>query len=111
MHVELLYFDGCPSWATADQRLREVARDRGLEVHRRQVTTQDEAERVNFRGSPTILLDGRDHFATGDEPYGLSCRIYQTPEGPAGSPTVAQLHQALGSTGPPGGPDAENQTT
>lgn len=110
MHVELLYFDDCPSWATADQRLREVARTHGVEVHRRQVTTHDEAERTNFRWSPTILINGRDPFATGDEPHGLSCRIFQTPEGPAGSPTVAQLHEALGSAGRPGGHVAGDMT-
>ena len=48
MHVELLYFDGCPSWATADQRLREVALARGLEGINRQMLPAGK--------SPLVLL-------------------------------------------------------
>lgn len=95
MRVELLYFDGCPSWTTAERRLRQVADRHGLQVTRRRVDTPEEAEQLRFRGSPTILLDGRDPFAE-DEPYGLACRIYQTPDGPAGSPTLDQLEQVVG---------------
>jgi hypothetical protein len=59
------------------------------------VTTPDEAEAVGFRGSPTILVDGHDPFDRGDEPVGLSCRVYQTPDEPAGAPTIAQLRAVL----------------
>lgn len=96
MRIELLYFEGCPNWKTADERLRAVTAERSLEVVHRLVSTPEEAEATQFRGSPTILVDGRDPFATGDEPVGLSCRIYQTPDGPAGSPTTAQLEEILG---------------
>jgi hypothetical protein len=95
MEVTVLYFDGCPSWQTADQRVSALADELGITVTRRKVTTPEEAEAVGFRGSPTILVDGRDVFARGHEPVGLSCRIYQTPDGPAGAPTIAQLRAAL----------------
>lgn len=95
MHVELLYFEGCPHWTIAEERLRAVAGARGLRVERRLVTTPEEAERARFRGSPTILVDGRDPFARDDEGFGLSCRVFQTPSGPAGSPTIEQLEEAL----------------
>lgn len=95
MLIELLYFEDCPNWQTADERLNQVASARGLRVRRRVVSTAEEAEETGFRGSPTIKLDGRDPFARGDEEAGLSCRLYQTPDGPAGSPTVAQLEAAL----------------
>lgn len=93
--VTLLYFDGCPSWQTADERLRALAGEFGFDLRHQKVETPEAAEAFSFRGSPTILVDGRDVFAEGDEPVGLSCRIYQTPEGPAGSPTVEQLRAAL----------------
>ena len=93
--VTLLYFDGCPSWRTADQRLAALADEFGFELRHQKVDTPAAAEEWSFRGSPTVLIDGRDPFATGEEPVGLSCRIYQTPDGPAGSPTVAQLRAAL----------------
>lgn len=93
--VTLLYFDGCPSWQVADERLRTLQDELGFTLERELVETPEAAEARAFRGSPTILVDGRDVFAKGDEPVGLSCRIYQTPEGPAGAPTVDQLREAL----------------
>lgn len=95
MNLELLYFDDCPNWKVAAERLDDVAGGRGLTVERRLVKTQEEAEAVGFRGSPTILVNGEDRFAAGDEPVGLACRVYQTPDGPAGSPTTEQLEAAL----------------
>jgi hypothetical protein len=95
--LQLLYFPDCPHWRVADDRLREVAQPLGLRIEYRLVTTGAEAESAAFRGSPTILIDGVDPFAVGDEPIGLSCRIYRTPDGFAGSPTAAQIAAALGS--------------
>ena len=95
MKLELLYFDDCPNWRIAAERLDDLAIRHGLRVDRRLVTTPGEAEAARFRGSPTILLDGEDPFASGDEPVGLACRVYQTPDGPAGSPTTEQLEAIL----------------
>ncbi len=95
--LQLLYFPDCPHWRVADERLREVAQPLGLPIEYLLVTTAEEAERVSFRGSPTILIDDADPFAAGDEPIGLSCRIYRTPDGVAGSPTAAQISAALRS--------------
>lgn len=95
MNVTLLHFDGCPSWQTADERLRVLADELGFTIDRRTVDTAGEAEDLGFRGSPTILVDGRDPFARGDEPVGLSCRIYQTSEGPRGVPRLEQLRDAF----------------
>jgi len=53
------------------------------------------AERIGFRGSPTILVDGRDPFATGIEPIGMSCRVFRTEQGAQGAPTEAQLRKVL----------------
>ncbi len=101
MNIEVQYFDGCPHWQIADERVRQLAADRGLTVVHRLITTSAEAEEVSFRGSPTILIDGVDPFARGEEPVGMSCRIYQTPDGPAGSPTLTQLEAALGRPSEP----------
>lgn len=93
--VTLLYFDGCPNWHVADQRLRQLAGEYGLILDRRRVDTPEQAERERFSGSPTVLVDGIDPFATGDEPSGLACRIYATEEGPKGAPTLEQLRAVL----------------
>lgn len=96
MDVTLLYFDDCPNWKVADDRLATVARDLpDVIVTRQLVGTPEEAERVRFHGSPSIMVDGVDIFADADAPVGLSCRVYQTPNGPAGSPTVEQLRAAM----------------
>jgi hypothetical protein len=96
MDVELLYFEGCPHWETADRRLRQVAAEVGAVVRHRSVEEGDDL--TDFGGSPTILVDGRDPFPrTASSTGGLSCRLFATPEGPAGSPTVDQLRAALGA--------------
>lgn len=98
MNVTLLYFDGCPNWQQAEARVLEALHIVGLPKSTlvlEQVTTEEEAEQRRFRGSPTVLIDGRDPFADEDAPTGLSCRLYTTPEGPSGTPTVDQLVAAL----------------
>ncbi len=96
MDIELQYFESCPNWQIALRRLTRIAGERpGLAVHLRPVATPEEAEDIGFRGSPTILIDGRDVFARGDEPTGMTCRRYHTPDGPAGAPTLAQLRDAV----------------
>ena len=59
------------------------------------VATPEDAERLRFRGSPTILIDGLDPFAEESAPVGLSCRVLPTPDGLRGAPTHAQLVEAL----------------
>lgn len=99
MELKVLYFEGCPNWKVARQRLNEALAVAGLtdtvEVTYQAVETPEEAERVGFRGSPTILIDGRDPWADEDAPVGLSCRIYRTEHGAEGSPSGAQLAEAL----------------
>ena len=56
------------SWQTTDRRLRELADELGLDLAYRKVESPDEAEELSFRGSPTVLVDGRDPFAQGEEP-------------------------------------------
>lgn len=62
---------------------------------RQVVDTVEEAERVGFHGSPSILIDGADPFGAGDAPVGLACRRYLTPHGSAGAPTTEQLRAAI----------------
>lgn len=93
--VALQYFDGCPHWRRLDERLAELADTYDLTIEHVRIATPADAERLGFRGSPTLLVDGADPFAGDDEPIGLSCRIFQTPDGPAGTPSVTQLREVL----------------
>lgn len=96
MRVTLLYFDGCPNWKDTEAILESLRREMGFDFDRCRVETVEDAERLQFRGSPTVLIDERDLFATGGEPVGLSCRVYRTENGSlAGAPPEAQLRELL----------------
>ena len=83
--VELLWWDGCPSWGTALADLRQAMADLGLEpttVELREVATDAAAHGEGFVGSPTIRVDGVDVQPTGaDDPVGLTCRVYRLRDG------------------------------
>lgn len=106
--VTLQYFDGCPNWEVTDHRLRSLEDELGFTLRHARVETPEEAERLGFAGSPTVLVDGADPFATGDEPTGLACRVYATPEGPQGSPTLEQLRDVM-TRGAPGSAVADRE--
>jgi len=48
-----------------------------------------------LHGSPSVLVDGEDPFAEPGADVGLSCRLYRTPVGLAGAPTMAHLVEVL----------------
>jgi hypothetical protein len=96
VNVALLYFDGCPNWLEADRHLRALAEEHPeIVIERRLVETVEDAEATRFHGSPSIIVDGVDPFADVDAPVGLSCRVYQTADGFAGSPTLDQLREVI----------------
>ena len=102
MKIEILYFDGCPTYAAAEETLRGVLDERGAdaEVALVAVNTDEEARRLRFPGSPTIRVNGRDLFPTAKrEDWRLGCRVYATPEGLKGSPTAEMLKDALTKEG------------
>ena len=98
MKVEILYFDGCPTYRSALKTLTEVLSEEGLqaEVELVAVNTDEEARRLRFPGSPTIRVDGENLFPAPErEDWRLGCRVYATPEGLKGSPTAEMLREAL----------------
>ncbi len=96
MTITLLYFEDCPNWKVVDERLAVIAAEQSdFTVTHHLVESSEEAERWGFHGSPSILLDGVDLFADTDAGVGLSCRVYQTPDGPSGAPTLVQVRAAL----------------
>lgn len=82
--VELLWWDGCPSTQKALAALRDVLADEGLDpeaVVMREVSTDEDAARERFIGSPTIRVDGTEVAPVEGEPAGLSCRVYRLRDG------------------------------
>ncbi|NNL68484.1 MAG: thioredoxin family protein [Acidimicrobiia bacterium] len=96
MRVTLQYFNGCPNWKETEAHI-ETLKSEGVDVElaRQLIETPEAAEQYGFRGSPTIIIDGSDPFADPDAPIGLSCRVYATEDGYAGSPSLDQLRAAL----------------
>ena len=97
MNITVQHFNDCPNWLTTIERIEQVVEQTNTNatVQLQLVNTPEAAEAHSFRGSPTVLIDGTDPFADTDTPVGLSCRIYNTPDGHAGSPTIDQITRAI----------------
>jgi glutaredoxin len=100
VNVELLWWEGCPSTERALEAVHEALTELGLsdvEVHTREVATEDDARDAGFVGSPTILIDGADLVPAADEEQiGLSCRVYRRRDGRVSPiPDPDDLREAL----------------
>jgi len=95
--IDLLYIADCPHRQLARGHLdAALARTELTAVIRElEVGSFEEATRLGMRGSPTILIDGRDPFVKAAGPPALACRMYHSEAGLSGAPTVDQLVQAL----------------
>jgi hypothetical protein len=101
--VEILSFAGCANRDAAVALVERVVGELGLEPDVKLVDVGDPgaAERLNFLGSPSIRVDGRDIEPGASErrDYALSCRIYRTDEGMRGLPDERWLRDALAGGG------------
>ena len=97
--VELLWWQGCPSWERALEILRKEMNGLGLDpasVEVREVRTDEDAGRESFVGSPTIRIAGRDVQPSDGEPAGLTCRVYRLRDGRISPlPDRADLRETL----------------
>ncbi|MCB0103641.1 MAG: hypothetical protein KDD74_16460 [Anaerolineales bacterium] len=99
MKIELLYFDGCPSWEIALKNLETALQEENItaSIEMIKVTDAEDATRLNFLGSPHFRVDGKDLWHEEHETYSMSCRVYSTPEGIKGFPTTYMLREQLRS--------------
>ena len=97
MKIELLYFEGCPSWQNGIENLKDALKAEELEAEIRLVRVEDSATaaRLKFLGSPSFRVDGVDLWSEERKRYNLSCRVYATPQGLKGAPTVEMLREQL----------------
>jgi hypothetical protein len=100
MRVELLWWEGCPSYPQALEELREALSAEGLDpggVDVIEIESEEQAQREGFPGSPTIRVDGEDLLPPGEgEPAGLTCRVYRLRDGrPSPTPDRADVRDAL----------------
>jgi hypothetical protein len=82
--IEVLYFEGCPSYERAVALVRQaLAAERvAAPIRMMRVETDAEARRCGFYGSPTIRVNGEDiaPVPAGATPH-LACRVYRMPDG------------------------------
>lgn len=78
--IEFQYFNGCPNSDITLLNLMklvslgEISKD---DITIVEVNDVEEAKKMNFQGSPTILVDGIEIY-TEEKPtsYAFSCRVY-----------------------------------
>ena len=92
LQLEVQYIEGCPE---AREFMRRVRLAADAEDHVELVTTlvqgETHARRLQFRGSPTLLIDGRDmEGMPGVAAAGITCRLY-----PGGLPSVESIRLAI----------------
>ena len=98
MKIELLYFDECPTYQAALQALKQALLEEGIQsqIQLIAINTIEEAQKVQFPGSPTIRVNGGDLFQAAErQAWGIGCRMYTTPEGLRGTPTKEMIREAL----------------
>ncbi|QNE21314.1 alkylmercury lyase [Kribbella qitaiheensis] len=94
MRLEVLHVPDCPNLLPLLERLAEVS---DLPITTRVIQTEADAIRFGMAGSPTLLVDDADPFASpGHQEIGLSCRLYRDQDGQiVSAPTTAQLREAI----------------
>jgi hypothetical protein len=97
--IEILFWQGCPSYAPARAMLTEEMSAAGIDADELvtiEIMSDQQAQAERFIGSPTIRLDGKDIVDTGDTPFGLECRLYYHRNGrPSPLPDRDDLKEAL----------------
>ncbi|ABM10614.1 hypothetical protein [Paenarthrobacter aurescens] len=98
MNAELLTIPGCPHAAPALELFSTALELEGIgvSVTVREISTEDQATAQSFRGSPTFTLNGADLFPSDADPA-VTCRVYSTPDGLSGQPTLDTLRRNLQS--------------
>ena len=97
MELTLLTVPACPNAALFEERLADaLAGHPDAVVRRREIANERAAAEAGMHGSPTLLIDGVDPFATPGQPPSLSCRLYRDATGRAeGAPPVDALQRVL----------------
>jgi hypothetical protein len=99
MRIEFLYWEDCPSHPEALARLKRVMGTEGIRDHVEviRIDTQQDADRQQFPGSPTIRFNGEDLQPEGVQGRAiLTCRTYYTEAGRLSPlPTETMIRRAL----------------
>tara|TARA_B100000614_G_scaffold215012_1_gene199132 strand:+ start:318 stop:638 length:321 start_codon:yes stop_codon:yes gene_type:complete len=93
--IDLLYFDGCPSYRQAWNDILDVLVEEKKDASVRLLAVEDldRAKELRFAGSPTIWVNGRDlEDYRGDGV--MACRVYKENNG-KGWPSKRLLREKI----------------
>jgi hypothetical protein len=91
--LEIQHFEGCPNSIEFIKHVKEAIKgnESKYEYSETLVETNEIAEKVKFRGSPTLLIDGIDlEGLPENETPSLACRFYSN-----GIPSVKDIKQKI----------------
>jgi hypothetical protein len=97
VQIAVLTVPDCPHRDETLRRVRQAldVSGRAAVVVEQVISDPGEAAAAGMRGSPTILIDGHDPFATPADEPSFSCRLFRTGSGLDGAPAVDDLVDAL----------------
>ncbi len=99
VRVEILARQDCPNRGIAITLVERAVRETGIlaRIEVVDMSTESQAQRRRFLGSPTVRVDGRDvePGANGRGGFTLACRVYRTERGLAGWPEERWVREAL----------------
>src|SRR6266851_4989623 len=99
MRIEVLYFEGCPNYEPAVERVQQVLKEEAISAEVSEINLSDAstAQELGFLGSPSVRVDGLDvePAARSVREYGMMCRTYTVDGRREGSPSREMLRQAI----------------
>jgi len=91
--LQIQHFHGCPNSSEMIRRVKEAINGIEDEVDYQEIRieTNELAEKVKFRGSPTVLVNGED-LEGREEPEStlLNCRVYEN-----GLPSIEDIKDKI----------------
>ncbi len=98
MLLTVLSVPDCPNTAVLLDRVHTALADGTADLATIVIDDAEQARRWGMTGSPTLLVDGVDPFATAGGDPSVSCRLYRTADGAvSGAPAVTDLQAVLGT--------------
>lgn len=98
VQITVLTVPGCPNAPLARRRIAAALNGRVVSV---EVADEVVAAQRRMTGSPTILVNGADPFATPGSRPSVSCRLYRHADGTVdGAPTEEGLRRAFAADPP-----------
>ncbi len=98
MNVSLLYLDGCPNWEQTLADVRDVLVEYHVDTDVKliRISSQEQAEEMEFLGSPTVRVEGMDvEPDILESGFNLECRVYWIDEDPVGRPPKEWIAAAV----------------